>query len=48
VDVEVFANRGRTGSSEIVKVTEAQLTYVAVDERRRPRTIPEPGGAIRV
>ena len=40
VDVEVFAQRSRTRSGEAVKVTEAQLTYVAVDERRQPRTVP--------
>ena len=45
VDVEVYANRGRTGTRDTVKVTEAQLTYVAVDERRQPRTVPAPGGA---
>ena len=39
VDVEVFAQRGRTESREAVKVTEAQLTYVAVDERRQPRAL---------
>ncbi len=42
VDVEVFAQRRREGKSEVVRVTEAQLTYVAVDEQRRPR--PVPGG----
>jgi acyl-CoA thioesterase YciA len=47
VDVEVFANRGRTGTKRVVKVTEAQLTYVAVDERREPRTVPDPAGGIR-
>ena len=41
VDVEVFAQRGRRGHSEAVKVTEAQLTYVAVDEERRPRPVPD-------
>ena len=41
VDVEVFAQRGRTGKPEAVKVTEAQLTYVAVDERRQPRPVPD-------
>lgn len=46
VDVEVFAQRGRAGASEIVKVTEAQLTYVAVDEARKPR--PVPGGLVEV
>ena len=44
VDVEVFAQRKREGRAA-VKVTEAQLTYVAVDERRQPRTVP--GGTIR-
>jgi acyl-CoA thioesterase YciA len=47
VDVEVFAQRGRTGTRQVVKVTEAQLTYVAVDEQRRPRVVPEPGGGIK-
>jgi acyl-CoA thioesterase YciA len=45
VDVEVFAQRSRGdgvgGGGEAVKVTEAQLTYVAVDEHRRPRVVPE-------
>src|SRR5688572_10059316 len=40
VDVEVFSQRGRHGGREAVKVTEAQLTYVAVDERRQPRAMP--------
>lgn len=40
VDVEVFSQRNRDGSREAVKVTEAQLTYVAVDERRQPRVVP--------
>jgi acyl-CoA thioesterase YciA len=44
VDVEVFAQRGRAGRGDTVKVTEAQLTYVAVDERRKPR--PVPGGTV--
>jgi len=47
VDVEVFANRGRTGTKEVVKVTEAQLTYVAVDERRQPRNVTDPAGGVR-
>ena len=38
VDVEVFAQRGRDGRTDAVKVTEAQLTYVAIDSQRRPRT----------
>ena len=40
VDVEVFAQRGRDGRTDAVKVTEAQLTYVAIDAERRPRPIP--------
>ena len=35
----LFAQRGRQGRTQAVKVTEAQLTYVAVDERRQPRPI---------
>jgi len=37
VDVEVYAER-RT-LHEVVKVTEATLTYVAVDDERRPRPL---------
>ena len=40
VDVEVFAQRGRDGRTDAVKVTEAQLTYVAIDSQRHPRPIP--------
>ena len=47
VDVEVYAQRGRTGTKETVKVTEAQLTYVAVDAQRQPRVVPDPAGGIR-
>ena len=39
VDVEVYAQRQRLGA-EVVKVTEAQLTYVAVDDQRKPRPVP--------
>lgn len=38
VDVEVYAQR--RSLHETVKVTEATLTYVAVDDQRRPRPIP--------
>ena len=38
VEVEVYAQRGRT-EEVCVKVTEATLTYVAVDEQRRPRPL---------
>lgn len=40
VDVEVFAERRRDGRGEVVRVTEAQLTYVAVDDKRQPRPVP--------
>jgi len=39
VDVEVYAQRQRFGA-EVVKVTEAQLTYVAIDDSRKPREVP--------
>jgi acyl-CoA thioesterase YciA len=43
VDVSVYAQRGlRLGNEEICsRVTEAVLTYVAVDDNRRPRVVPE-------
>lgn len=41
VDVEVYAQR-RPERVICVKVTEAVLTYVAVDENRRPRVVPQP------
>ncbi|MEO8165402.1 MAG: acyl-CoA thioesterase [Betaproteobacteria bacterium] len=37
VDVEVYARR--RASHAVVKVTEATLTYVAVDDDRRPRLV---------
>jgi acyl-CoA thioesterase YciA len=37
VEVEVYAERRVLG--DVVKVTEATLTYVAVDENRRPRPV---------
>ncbi|OGI49634.1 MAG: acyl-CoA thioesterase [Candidatus Muproteobacteria bacterium RIFCSPHIGHO2_02_FULL_60_13] len=42
VDVEVYAERGLRSPQpgEIVKVTEAVLTYVAVDEKRQKRPVP--------
>uniref|UniRef100_UPI00334221DA acyl-CoA thioesterase n=1 Tax=Castellaniella defragrans TaxID=75697 RepID=UPI00334221DA len=39
VEVEVYAERQRL-STEVVKVTEATLTYVATDEQRRSRSLP--------
>ena len=39
VNVEVYAQRNPE-DIEVVKVTEATLTYVATDENRKPRPIP--------
>ena len=39
INVEVYAERNRL-HTEVVKVTEATLTYVATDENRRPRPLP--------
>lgn len=39
VNVEVYAERNLQ-QSEIVKVTEATLTYVAIGEDRKPRPLP--------
>jgi acyl-CoA thioesterase YciA len=40
VNVEVFAERGRA-ESKVVKVTEATLTYVAIDAKGAPRPVPK-------
>ncbi len=40
VKVEVFAERN-PAKKETVKVTEAVLTYVALDENRKPRQLPK-------
>ena len=48
VDVEVFAERRRDGRKQVVKVTEAQLPYVAVDDQRRPRVVPPGDGLVEV
>ncbi|WP_374193442.1 acyl-CoA thioesterase [Trinickia mobilis] len=40
VSVEVFAQR-MSLAEETVKVTEAELTYVATDRDRRPRKLPD-------
>lgn len=40
VFVEVYAQRNRL-QGECVKVTEATLTYVATDDERRPRLVPD-------
>ena len=39
VSVEVFAQRGE-GTGKMVKVTEAEVTFVNLDERRKPIPIP--------
>jgi acyl-CoA thioesterase YciA len=39
VDVEVYAERLRDGRYESIKVTQAQLTFVALNERGQPRAI---------
>jgi acyl-CoA thioesterase YciA len=38
IEVDVYAQRSREADN-VIKVTEAVLTFVAVDENRRPRTI---------
>lgn len=43
VNVEVYAERNRL-DMQIVKVTEATLTYVATDENRKPRHLPRIDG----
>jgi acyl-CoA thioesterase YciA len=39
VDVEVFAERMKRGEYACIKVTQAQLTFVALDDEGRPREI---------
>jgi acyl-CoA thioesterase YciA len=41
VKVEVYAER-RPSDPTVVKVTEATLTYVAIDSSGRPRPVPKP------
>ncbi len=40
VKVEVYAERMKSGETFTIKVTEALLTYVAIDENRRPKKLP--------
>jgi acyl-CoA thioesterase YciA len=40
VFVDVYAERNREGHEECIKVTEATLTFVAVDKDRKPRAVP--------
>jgi acyl-CoA thioesterase YciA len=41
VNVEVYAER-KPSDPKVVKVTEATLTYVAIDPNGRPRPVPRP------
>lgn len=40
VDVEVYAERREGTEKQCVKVTEAVLVYVAIDDARKPRALP--------
>ena len=44
VQVEVYAERF-SDQGRYVKVTEARLTYVAIDDQGRPRLVPKPADA---
>ena len=41
IKVEVYSERN-PANKQIVKVTEAELTYVALDVNRKPRVLPDP------
>lgn len=41
VDVNVYAQRMKNGELDTIKVTEAMVIYVAIDEQGRPRALPE-------
>jgi len=41
VKVEVYAERMNKGVTDCVKVTEATLVYVAIDELGKPRLLPD-------
>jgi acyl-CoA thioesterase YciA len=40
VAVQVYAERRYREALAVVKVTEAELTYVAIDDHRKPRLVP--------
>jgi len=40
VKVDVYAERSTLGEVEVIKVTEAQLVYVAIDDLGKPRKLP--------
>ncbi len=46
VEVEVYSERDR--GTKVVKVTEAELTYVAIGADRKPRTLPVENDAMLV
>lgn len=41
VDVEVYAERRQGAEKYCIKVTEAVLVYVAINEQRKPRILPK-------
>ena len=41
VEVEVYAERRQGEKKECIKVSDAVLVYVAIDENRQPRALPE-------
>jgi acyl-CoA thioesterase YciA len=45
VCVEVYAERD-PANLHVVKVTEARLTYVAIDQHGKPRPIPQADGPL--
>ena len=46
IRVETWVRRARTGERE--KVTEGLFTYVAIDEQRRPRPVPDESPTISI
>ncbi|MEF9943115.1 MAG: acyl-CoA thioesterase [Burkholderiaceae bacterium] len=42
VDVEVYAERAHGSEEKVVKVTEAQLVYVAIDTDGKPKALSQP------
>lgn len=40
VDVKVYAERRQGSNKQCIKVTEAVLVYVAIDENHKPRALP--------
>ncbi len=40
INVDVYAERASSQGLRIIRVTEATLTYVAIDENRKPKIVP--------